>query len=262
MKRLAGFMTTFIACVCCGQTPQPSRYVQVNLPPEVAPESMFIRYVLARQSFGGWVEPRSGVSSFVINTGRAGGIKAVLYAPGCAIRTLELSLSGSTNPEYSFVCQPVRNIPIAGTVVRTRLYGRPVKIQARYLAHWANRFLGLDDDTVMSIPIGDSAELSDEGRFLLTVPDLSQDPLAGDADHSGEVRIYARDKSSETMVAQLVPKGMPRMITRLGGLKVQSGYPVETAFTTVFSPCTANPPRLHTREGFAIRPDINDVCGE
>jgi len=101
---------------------------------------------------------------------------------------------------------------------------------------------------------GDVAYLSADGRFRLTIPDLSQDPLAGAPDHPGELQIWAKDKTSEALVAQLVPKG-PQLKTRMGGLKVQSEYPSEI----VFAPCAANHPQVHDR--FAIRADVGDPCG-
>jgi hypothetical protein len=95
---------------------------------------------------------------------------------------------------------------ITGTLARSdRLYGRAVKLQAKYVARWAQQFLGLGDDIVTDIPVGDAVYLPADGRFRLSVPNLSQDPLAGAPDHSGELQIWARDKTSEDMVAQLIP---------------------------------------------------------
>jgi hypothetical protein len=92
-------------------------------------ESFFIRYVLKGEDFGGWVQPRSGVSSYFISTTFSGrpatGIKAILYAPGCAIRSFDIPLSGSNHAQYSFICQPIKSISIRGAVLRLdRLWRR------------------------------------------------------------------------------------------------------------------------------------------
>lgn len=264
--RVAGFVgrLVLVAGVCSVQAPRlpagPPHYLEIKLPPGVISESFFVRYVLTGEDFGGWVQPLSGVGRYIVSTtldGRpASGIKAILYAPGCAIQTLDLALSGSNNPQYSFICQPVRSIRIAGALIRSnRLYGHEVKLQARYLARWAQPFLGLDASIFTAIPVGDVAYLSADGRFGLTIPDLSQDPLAAAPDHAGELQIWAKDKTSEALVAQLVPTGH-ELKTRMGGLKVQSEYPAEI----VFALCAANSPRVHDRIGFAIRPDANDGC--
>src|SRR5271157_2475653 len=91
-----------LAAFCSAQTPgptSPSHFIEIKLPSSVISESFFVRYVLNGQDFGGWVQPRHGVSSFDIGAtleGRpATGIRAILYAPGCAIQTLDLLLSGS-----------------------------------------------------------------------------------------------------------------------------------------------------------------------
>ena len=266
-RRLVGFFSkmALLAAFCSGQTPSPANpahYVEIKLPPGVISESVFVRYALTGQDLGGWVQPHAGISSYVISTtleGRpATGIKAILYAPGCAIRTLDLLLSGSDNPQYSFVCQPVRSIELQGALIRLdRLYGHKVKLQAKYLARWAQPFLGLDDRIVTGIPVGDVAHLSADGRFRLVIPDLSQDPLAGAPDHPGEIQIWAKDDTSDAIVAQLIPTDPQPVKTRMGGLKVQNEY----AFEIVFVPCATSYVLEHDKIAFAIRPDVNDACG-
>jgi hypothetical protein len=264
---VAGFFRSLVlvAGLCSGQIAQPpaspSHYIEIKLPPGLISESVFIRYLLAGQEFGGWVQPHPGVSSYVISTtheGRAAPrIKALLYAPGCAIQTLDLPVSGSNNQQYSFICRPLSSVRIVGALTRTdRLYGREVKLQAKYVARWAQSFLELGDGIVTTIPVGDVAYLSSDGRFRLSVPDFSRDPLAGAPDHPGELQIWARDKTSEDIVAQLIPAGPQVIKTRMGGLKIQSEYPSET----VFAPCAANPPQVHDAIGFAFRPDAFDAC--
>src|ERR1039457_3302227 len=77
---------------------------------------------------------------------------------------------------------------------------RKVNLQAKYIARWAQSFLGLDESVVTSIPIGDVAHLSADGRFRLVIPDLSQDPLAGTPDHPGELQVWAKDETSDAIV--------------------------------------------------------------
>jgi len=261
--RLATFFSTLllVVAICSAQPPSRPHYIEIKLPPGVPSESFFIRYVLAGEDFGGWGQSLTGVSSYIISTtldgGPATGIKAILYAPGCAIQTLDLPLSGSTNPQYSFDCRPLPTISIAGALIRIdRLYGREVKLYARYMARWAQAFLGLDDSFVTAIPVGDVAYPSADGRFHLAIPDLSQDPLATAPDHPGELQIWAKDKTSDAIVAQLVPASPLLIKARMGGLKVQKEYPAEV----VFSPCVSNPHQPHDKIGFAIRPDVRDPC--
>jgi hypothetical protein len=264
--RAAGFFRLLILVtgMCSGQSPQPgaspSHYIQIKLPRWVNSESVFVRYHLVGEDYTGWVQPHPGVSSYFISTTYEGRpvarIKALLYAPGCAIQTLDVSVSGSNTQEYSFICQPLPHVWIAGAVPRMdRFYGREVTVQAKYVARWAQSFLDLDN-IVTAIPVGDVASFSSDGRFRLSVPDFSQDPLAGATDHLGELQIWARDKVSERLVAQLILSAPGAMKTRMGGLKILSEYPSDL----VFAPCIVNPAAVHDATGFALRPGSSDLC--
>lgn len=134
--------------------------------------------------------------------------------------------------------------------------GREVKLQAKYVTRWAQSFLGLGDGIVTTIPVGDMVELSSDGRFGLTVPDSSQDPLAGAPEYPGDLQIWAIDKISNDLVAQLVPAGPAAIKTRMGGLKIRSEYPAET----IFAACATNPRLRLDALGFAQRPDRFDAC--
>jgi hypothetical protein len=197
-RQVAGILRAlaFTAGVCSGQNARPiapSRYLEIHLPPEVISEGVFVRYRLSKDELGGWVLPQPGVSSYNISTAHDGlgatRIKAILYAPGCAIQTLDLPVSGADNQQYSFVCHPLSSVWINGALTRTDwLFGHEIKLQVKYLARWAQSFLGLGDDLSTTIPVGDVAYLSASRRFRLLVPDFAHDPLAGAPDHAGELQ--------------------------------------------------------------------------
>ncbi len=130
-----------------------------------------------------------------------------------------------------------------------QLNGHDVTLQAKYIAHWAPAFLGTKDTTVPVITIGQPAELSDDGRFQISVPDLSSQPNA-------ELRIQAIQKTTGNPVAMLIPSEPRAIATRMGGLKMLSAYPSEIAFT----PCGLNASHLLDSEGFAHRSDVGDAC--
>jgi hypothetical protein len=96
-------------------------------------------------------------------------------------------LSNSNNPRYSFVCL---------SLTSTR---------------WAQAFLGMDALIPLTIPVGDTAWLSADGGFRLSVPDLARDPLAAAPDHPGELQIWAKDKATGDNVTELTPK-LPQTI--------------------------------------------------
>jgi hypothetical protein len=263
MRRLAtGVVPTLllVACICPAQ-PNHSHYIEIKLSPGIISERVFIRYLLTGDDFGDWVQPRPGISSYFISTTHAGRpatrIKALLYAPGCAIRTLDLPVSGSTNPPYSFICQPLPNISITGTLTAMdRLYHRDLKIQARYVARWAASFFDLDPYLITAVPVGEAANVSPDGHFLLSVPDFSLDPLAASPQLPGELQIWAIDKPSNQIVAELILTRPESLKTRMAGLKIQSEYPPEL----IFGFCAADYRRPHDAFGFAFRQDDTLAC--
>jgi hypothetical protein len=151
----------------------------------------------------------------------------------------------------------MKSVVIQGALILPeRLYGRKVKLQAKYIPRWAQSFLGLDESIVTSIQIGDVAHVSADGRFRLAIPDLSQDPLAGTPDHAGEIQVWAKDETSDAIVAKLIPTDPQSLKTRMGGLKVSNEYPSEV----VFAPCAERPAQPHDKYGFAMRAPISDAC--
>lgn len=255
-----------LAGACSGQVVQPpvspSPYVQINLPREVASEKVWIRYRLAGEEFGGWVQPRPGLSSYIISADIEGspatGIKALIYAPGCAIQTLDLLLSRSNSRQFTYECLPLKSVWIVGRLASSdRHFKRNLRLQVKYVARWARTFLGLADDLVVDIPVGDGVYLPAEGLFRLPVPDMSRDPLAGAPDHPGEFQIWAKDAATGDLLALLTPFEPAAMQTRMGGLRIRSEYPSEI----VFASCkVVGSPLVHDARGFAIRPDPGHPC--
>jgi len=235
-----------LAVACCAQT----RYLEIELSPGILSESIFIRYRLDSDDLGGWVQPRPSVSSYWISTLHATRIRALLYAPSCAIQTLDLPLSGSNNQKYSLNCQTLPKVVITGLLTRKELLaGREVNLQARYVARWAQPFFGFDPQLITTVPIGDVVNVSPDGHFKLQIPDFSEDS-------PGEIQIWAREKFSDKIVAQLLPAGPQSIKTRMGGLKIQSDYPAEI----VFVPCTEHPNRVQDAFGFTLRSNDADAC--
>lgn len=216
----------------------------IQLPPAVASENVFIRYVLAGQKFGGWVKAVAGVSSYPIDTAVNGApateVRAILYAPGCALRTLSLRLSPSGDGEYAFPCDPVRAVSLHGRLNTLPKSGEDV--QVKYVARWANGFLGIGQESVLLIPLGEVALAA--GLFEVAIPSLLYDP--------GELHFEVRDRQTGSLVARFVPE---ELATRQGGLPLRQSYPGEI----VFARCSVDSKAQTDAEGFAKRPDA-DGC--
>jgi hypothetical protein len=77
------FSTLILLSVSSAQT-SPSRYVEIKLPDGLPSESIFVRYVLNADELGDWVQPHTGVTSYLIDTTRAGRpatrMRTILYS--------------------------------------------------------------------------------------------------------------------------------------------------------------------------------------
>jgi hypothetical protein len=237
---------------------QPA-YVEIKVPVGVRSDTIFVRYVLD-DDFGGWVQPRPDISSYFISTIRQGTsaarFRALMYAPGCAIQTIDLPTLGPAIPRYVFVCRPLPKLTLTGTLVRSDLDGREISLEVKYVARWAQGFLGLGE-MLTDIPIGGTQHAFASSSFQLTLPNLSEDPLANAADHPGDLRILAKDRASGKIVARLVPTAQ-LLRARMGDLPIRKEYPEPIEF----APCSARGLQLHDAIGFAIRRDAKDPCDQ
>ena len=157
--RLA-FCFAALATLCQAQAPQT--YLEIRLPSGVQSERVLIRYVVAGDDLGGWVKPQPGLPAYRISAIRNGmvasGIKAIVYAPGCGIETVDVAFPDAANRDYNFVCRATGTVRISGKVLQAERLSKPdVVLQAKYLAHWASAVLGLGGDVPLTIPLGEAA---------------------------------------------------------------------------------------------------------
>jgi hypothetical protein len=269
-RQLAGFLVLQLVLggIAAGQFRQDpgSHYLEIRLPPQVRSETVFIRYMRDGDEVGGSVEALPGVNSYLIETTRAGRpatrIKALIYVPRCALRTLDLPVSGLGNQHFEFECQALPDIWITGILNPPgHLSGSDVTLHVTYAARWAQPFMHPAEALFTTIPVGAHATASPDGRFRLSVPDLSRDPLAGAPDHPGELQLWASEKTTGNPLAELVPTGVPALKAKTGGLKIQTQYPPEIVFT----PCAPNGKLARDNSGFAVRsgtvlPGTPDPC--
>jgi hypothetical protein len=66
---------------------------------------------------------------------------------------------------------------LTGTLFRSDLDGRDIGLEVKYVARWAQSFLGLGD-MLTDIPIGGMQHAFASGSFQLSLPNLLEDPLA------------------------------------------------------------------------------------
>jgi hypothetical protein len=200
------------------------RYVEIRIPDGVRSEDAVIRYALTGDDLGRWVNARAGVGSYLIATGRAATMKAVLYAPGCAFETLDLELSAEKSWAHSFTCNPTGRVTLSGKLARPEwLKGRDVRVQVKYVARWASSFLGITRELPLTMRLGGGTPVETDGRFQITVPDFTGEKPA-------ELQVWIVDRKTGGDVAHLIPMGVANSGDRTGSLKIQSSYPGEIVF--------------------------------
>ena len=246
------WLATTLACFA--QTPpSAAHYVEIKVPRGVDSSSVFIRYVLD-QDFGAWVTSRPDVSSYFIATTHDGHaatrIRALLYAPGCAMQKLDLEISGSDAQQVSFVCDPIPWVTINGSLNPPD--ARENRLEVKYVARWAQKFLGLSDDIVTDIPVAKAIYPANTASFHLSIPDLSKDPLAD----SGEFQIWVTQVSTGRIIARLTPVNVD--LAQAGGLRIAPTYPAEIEFAMCATPQSG--PR--DSFGFAIRTAQPKACAQ
>jgi len=146
MRLLPASLLIMLAAGVMGQN--PPHYVSIHLPGGVPSEKVYIRYILESEELGGAVTPRPGITDYVISTTRGEHavalFKALVYAPGCAIQTVDLMPSDQANTRVDFTCEPASSATITGRFGQPERMGEHnVRLQAFYVARWAQTFLGL-----------------------------------------------------------------------------------------------------------------------
>lgn len=251
MRFRLGILISF-AMVCLAQTAADApHFVEIKIPHGVDSASTFIRFVLDRD-FGGWVNPKPDVSSYFVETTQKGHaaerMKAILYAPGCAMQKLDLAVSKTEGQSFSYVCNPIPWMSINGVIKPPE--SREMKVEVQYVARWSQKFLDLEAGIVTDIPVAKAAYRAGSGRFHLSIPDFSKDPLAD----FGDFQIWSDEIDSGKVIARLTPVSPD--LGQNGGLKILPAYPQEIDFEMCDTPL-AGPQDTF---GFAVRDAHGKIC--
>lgn len=215
-----------------------------------------------KSRIAGRASPQIGESQRIegIFSGSNTRIRGVLYAPGCALQTMDISIKEARLYKYSFRCDPLPQTEIQGVTgpIDPLHRGHHMKIEAEYAALWTAGFLGYDDGTAMEIPLAGDSAVDAQGHFRLSIPDFAKDKVAGSPNHAAEILIWARDQDDGRVFANLrLLSGNNKLEpTRFGGIPVDSIGSSLLEFAT----CYADPPAEYDKFGFTIRSDLKNEC--
>jgi len=253
-------ISTVLAFSAMGQTPTATLEIQFA----GHSSGFWGRYAICygRNRIAGWTSPQNGEAHRIegIFSGPKTRIKGVLYAPGCALQTMDVSIKEARPYQYSFRCDPVPQTEIQGVTgpLDPLHRGHKVRIEAKYVALWAPAFFGYDDGTATEIPLAGESSVDEQGHFRLSIPDFRKDKLASSPNHAAEIRIWARDQNDDQVFAKL------RLLS--GDYKIQptrfGGIPLDSIGSSLleFATCYANPPAMRDEFGFSVRGLAENDC--
>ena len=233
-------------------TPKAPRLL-IKLPENIAPEAVWIRYLVDRQ-ISGKESPRLKVNSreFIIlrvrnSEGKPENVKVVMYSPGCQFKIYDLDLIGDADAEERFQCDPLPTKTLRGFIpsgeLPSAIYKRVEKrldIVGELEPDWlCGFFLQTKQGFSFSgscmgspVPLGiiGTIDPNNQGRFEITMPDFTTDPVfTGEAKaHFGVIETGLRDKKTEASLGAIKPKDR---ISWRPGLNVQTDYPDPIIFT-------------------------------
>jgi hypothetical protein len=106
----------------------------------------------------------------------AEGLKIILYAPGCQFRVLSVNLAVSSVRDATFECSPLSTIKLRGVIPAYVADDRRAHVAVLYMADWDHQFFGFKDGFVDEFQVAE-APIDAAGRFEITIPDFSKDPV-------------------------------------------------------------------------------------
>ena len=196
--------------------------ITLNLPPDIASESVQINYFMLGPfgGYGGYVTREKGRLFYNIPASvdgkPAGAVKIIAYMPGCEIVTLGIIMQGALEAR-SLPCRPLRRVPLHGRIFPfSAAHISGVEIEIRYEAAWDHGFFGIADGMVTSIQVA-TVIPDEDGRFEVELPDFFSQADLG----KGWFQFLLRSRSSHNIIAVLSPGNTP---PNFGGLAIRSSY--------------------------------------
>jgi hypothetical protein len=191
-------------------------------------------------SFGGYGESvveKSGEHRILLHTGVKGtpaeSLKAILYAPGCQIVTIDVPNLAESSHQSDFKCRPLPTIAFRGKIESREQIADPrAVVNVQYVAFWSHHFFGIADGIVSTFEIA-TVPLEPGSIFHVVLPDFSKDAvttsyLATLPEPNAELRFMVRDAKTWNIIGKLVVQNARRAFD---GLQIESVYPPEVVFT-------------------------------
>jgi len=248
----ATILFSLVTCCFAQDSPGPAakvRRIVIQFPDNVDPSTVWIRYLINRRgSRGEFIQTENHAHEYVIlsNEHQKEPAKIVLYRPGCKFTIFELDLSGGSDIERRFTCDPLPGKKLRGVIATAEIprsiYSQREKrldLLGHFDAPWiCSYFLQPNGGSCLSsgVPLGMLGTLdpADGGNFEITIPDFSRDPAVQNPrfarPNSGDITIVLHDKKIGAQLGLIMPEGSP---PERRGLAIQPEYSEPVLFTRV-----------------------------
>jgi hypothetical protein len=172
----------------------------LRLPTKVDTTGLQIRYFMTG-AFGGvgnFVRTTPGLHGYVIDTSYenkpAETLKIIVYCPGYGMALINVPSLAAASADGAYVeLKPLPSVQLSGRIVAPEGSARKdFKIEVSYLADWDHEFFGIGDGISATVKLA-SADVRQDGSFLVAIPDFSRDPALDSFREKGAIRLMARE---------------------------------------------------------------------
>jgi hypothetical protein len=237
--------------------PSTPQDIIIELPRNIQPEKVWIRYMLSGPDGGGRISggERTKVEANQYSIPAIyGGVPAqharmVLYAPGCQFATYDLDLGGKSETTRAFQCDPLPSKKVHGFLnpeeFPTTIDPAEKKLDIEgdldgawvceyFFQPWPEQTNAIFGSCLGStVPLGGLGrlDLADKGMFEMTSPDFTRDPVFERFARKGKfgvIKLTLKEKKFERALTTIRAEDSPEL-----GLNVQANYPDLVIFTRV-----------------------------
>ena len=211
--------------------------VALSLPAGIPSETVQIHYMMSG-SFGGnggSVLPAPNQLTYIIEVPADGetptDIRIMVYAPGCRIVVFQLKVAADTAEERKIACERLPTIKLSGQIVPEEFaQSGHAQLVIRYVAPWANHFLGIKDGLLTEFSLA-TASPSDQGWFEVEMPDFSGEQESDSSRKEAALHLELWQSSSTDRGAIDLSPAQPEFAVFPHFLKILPYYPRSLEFT-------------------------------
>ena len=214
-------------------------FVFIVLPRNIPSETVQISYhsIGPFGGYGGYTAHQSGVTSYqipaVVDGKAATEIRAIVYSPGCAIKTFVIPVNRQPLLWREFECQRVDTVRLVGRIEPNVLARQAnAELIATYMARWSHGFFGIVDGAITQFELAKVAPTAD-GNFDVELPVIRQEDSGTPSQSTVCLRI--RDSKTLNPIAFNLEPDNAELRTQDGCLQTRAAYPIGLKFTATHS---------------------------